>query len=196
MSQQRFSIELLIDVQAAGPKLPVLPRKDDPGTERYMEYFYKNCADLLFKPLMTLQEWKTCKEATLLLTREETNRYVYLCDLLHNFVLQHLFRSYFYVTSSNILPRVATLLKGRDKHLRHCELSDTFDRILRFTFPISTAAFRIFRLLLKQNNPNSHAQLMKHDILKPILDLTIQESRRDNLLSCSCQEYFENMRKV
>jgi protein phosphatase-4 regulatory subunit 3 len=36
---------------------------------------------------------------------------------------------------------------------------------------------------------------MKHDILKPILDLTIQESRRDNLLSCSCQEYFENMRK-
>jgi len=67
---------------------------------------------------------------------------------------------------------------------------------LLFTPSISTAAFRIFRLLLKQNNANSHAQLMKHDILKPILDLTIQESRRDNLLSCSCQEYFENMRKV
>ena len=183
-------------MQAAGHKLPILPRKDDPGTERYMEYFYKYCADLLFKPLMTLQEWKTCKEATLLMTREETNRYVYLCDLLHNFVLQHLFRSYFYVTSSNILPRVATLLKGRDKHLRHCEFSNTFDHILHFMFPFSTAAFRIFRLLLKQNNPNSHAQLMKHDILKPILDMTSQELRRDNLLSCSCQEYFENMRKV
>jgi hypothetical protein len=37
---------------------------------------------------------------------------------------------------------------------------------------------------------------MKQDILKPILDLTIQESLRDNLLSCSCQEYFEHMRKV
>lgn len=121
-------------MQAAGPKLPVLPRKDDPGTERYMEYFYKNCADLLFKPLMTLQEWKTCKEATLSLTREETNRYVYLCDLLHNFVLQHLFRSYFYVTSSNILPRVATLLKGKDKHLRHCEFSNTFDHVPPFIF--------------------------------------------------------------
>ena len=58
------------------------------------------------------------------------------------------------------------------------------------------AAFRIFRLLLKQGNPNSHAQVMKQDILKPILDLTIQESLRDNLLSCSCQEYFEHMRKV
>jgi hypothetical protein len=59
-----------------------------------------------------------------------------------------------------------------------------------------TAAFRIFRLLLKQNNHNTHVQMMKHDVLKPILDLTIQESRRDNLLSCSCQEYFENMRRV
>jgi hypothetical protein len=58
------------------------------------------------------------------------------------------------------------------------------------------ASFRIFRLLLKQGNPNSHMQVMKQDILKPILDLTIQESLRDNLLSCSCQEYFEHMRKV
>ena len=161
-----------------------------------MEYFYKNCADLLFKPLMTLQEWKTHKESTLPLTREETNRYVYLCDLLHNFILQHLFRSYFYVTSSNILPRVATLLKGKDKHLRLCEFSQISFFSPLLTSSISTAAFRIFRLLLKQNNANSHAQIMKHDILKPILDLTIQESRRDNLLSCSCQEYFENIRKV
>lgn len=37
---------------------------------------------------------------------------------------------------------------------------------------------------------------MKHDVIKPILDLTLQESRRDNLLSCSCQEYFESMRRV
>lgn len=58
------------------------------------------------------------------------------------------------------------------------------------------AAFRIFRLLLKQNNPNSHKIIKKHNIMKPILDLTIQESLRDNLLSCSCQEYFEIMRKV
>jgi len=110
------------------------------------------------------------------LTREQTNRFMYLCDLLYGFCLQHNFRSHFYVMSSNILVRVATLLKARDKHLRH-------------------AAFRIFRLLLKQNNPNMHAQVIKHDVIKPILDLTLQESRRDNLLSCSCQEYFEIMRR-
>lgn len=58
------------------------------------------------------------------------------------------------------------------------------------------AAFRFFRLLLKQNNNNMHVLVIKHAILKPILDLTIRESRRDNLLSCSCQEYFEHMRRV
>lgn len=36
---------------------------------------------------------------------------------------------------------------------------------------------------------------MKHDVLKPILDLTLRESRRDNLLSCSCHEYFDFMRR-
>ncbi|KAF5387750.1 hypothetical protein D9615_000680 [Tricholomella constricta] len=151
-------------------------RKDDPGTERYMDYFYKECLRLLFKPLFDLPEWSKVTEPVLPLTREQTNRYVYLCDLLYNFVAQHHFRIHFYMLSSDIIVRVASLLKARDKHLRH-------------------AAFRIYRLLLRQNNQNIHNQIIKHDILKPILDLTIQESRRDNLLSCSCQEYFDTIRK-
>ncbi|KAF9006689.1 component of IIS longevity pathway SMK-1-domain-containing protein [Cyathus striatus] len=142
--------------EAAGPPKPP-QRKDDPGTERYMDYFYKECVHVLFKPLSELTEWKNVK-GPLLLTREETNRYVYMCDLLYNYISQHHFRSLFYVISSNIVTRIATLLKARDKHLRH-------------------GAFRIFRLMLRQNNANIH------------------ESRRDNLLSSSCMEYFENMRR-
>ncbi|KAK7470262.1 Platinum sensitivity protein, variant 2 [Stygiomarasmius scandens] len=151
-------------------------RKDDPGTERFMNYFYQECVKILFSPFSELQEWKNFSDPVLPLTREQTNRYVYLCDLLYNFTLQHQHRSVFFVMSTNIVLRVATLLKAKDKHLRH-------------------AAFRFFRLLLKLNNQNIHSQIMKHDILKPILDLTLRESRRDNLLSCSCQEYFEHMRR-
>ncbi|KAG6841834.1 hypothetical protein C0991_006241 [Blastosporella zonata] len=168
---------------AAGTEASVLGgnkgllRKDDPGTERYMDYFYKDCLHILFKPLFDLPEWRNVKEPLLPLTREETNRYVYLSDLMYNFVTQHHFRIHFYLMSTNVLVRVASLLKARDKHLRH-------------------ASFRIFRRLLQQNNPNTHAQVMKHDVLKPLLDLTIQESRRDNLLSCSCQDYFDFIRKV
>jgi hypothetical protein len=53
------------------------------------------------------------------LTRETTNLYLYLCDLLGNFALQHSFRSHFYMLSSNISQRVASLLRTRDKHLKH-----------------------------------------------------------------------------
>ncbi|KXN89450.1 hypothetical protein AN958_05612 [Leucoagaricus sp. SymC.cos] len=159
----------------AAPKIPA--RKDDAGTERFLEYFYKDCVHILFKPLLELQDWKNCKEDVLALTREQSNRYLYLCDLLYNIIQQHHFRSNFYVLSSNnILSRVATLLRAKDKHLRH-------------------ASFRIFRLLLKQNNTHIQGLVMKHDMIKPILDLTMKESRRDNLLSCSCQEYFESMRR-
>lgn len=59
------------------------------------------------------------KERILPLTREETNRYVHLCDLFYNFTAQHHFRSHFYLMSNNILVRVASLLKAKDKHLRH-----------------------------------------------------------------------------
>jgi len=110
--------------KAAGPKpLPVI-RKDDPGTERYMEYFYKECINTLLKPLFDLPEWRNFKEPFLPLTREETNRCVYLCDLLYNFLQQHAFRSHFHVMSSDILSRVATLFQAKDKHLRHCKHVD------------------------------------------------------------------------
>ncbi|KAJ3501132.1 hypothetical protein NLJ89_g9480 [Agrocybe chaxingu] len=175
-SQIGDALKVWMDVPAADRTQQLVIPRDDPGTERYMDYFYKDCVSILLKPLADLSEWKNFPQPILPLTRDETNRFVYLCDLLYSFILQHHFRSHFYLMSSDLLPRVATLFKAKDKHLRH-------------------AAFRIFRLLLKQNNPNSHVQILKHDIMKPILDLTIQESTRDNLLSCSCQEYFEHMRK-
>ena len=51
-------------------------------------------------------------------------------------------------------------------------------------------------MLLKLGNRNLFNHLVKYDIFKPILELTLQESRRDNLLSSSCQEFFEHMRRV
>ncbi|KAF8214082.1 component of IIS longevity pathway SMK-1-domain-containing protein [Mycena galopus ATCC 62051] len=171
-----------IGLSAAGPATEASPgglrsaRRDDPGTERFMDYFYRDCVNILFKPMIDLPEWRNSTDSVLLLTREETNRFTYLCDLLYNFISGHNFRGYFYAASSQILARVPTLFKARDKHLQH-------------------AAFRIFRLLLKLNNPNLHTQVMKLDVLKPILDLTLRESRRDNLLSCSCHEYFDYMRR-
>ena len=112
--------------------------KDDPGTERFLDYFYKQCIETLFRPFQDVPEFKNLTsrqnriegsidsrnqhsftDPLLNLTRETTNLYLYLCDLLGNFALQHSFRSHFYMLSSNISLRVASLLRARDKHLKH-----------------------------------------------------------------------------
>ena len=86
-----------------------------------MDYFYRHCVDILLKPLSNLPEWKNFKESIYTLTREETNRFVYLCDLLYNFIQQHQLRGHVHVTTSDILSRIATLFRAKDKHLRHGE---------------------------------------------------------------------------
>lgn len=56
----RNSLTLFLKPLAARPP----PKKDDPGTERYMDYFYKCCVHILFRPLHNLSEWRAVKGNT------------------------------------------------------------------------------------------------------------------------------------
>ncbi|TBU63354.1 component of IIS longevity pathway SMK-1-domain-containing protein [Dichomitus squalens] len=150
--------------------------KDDPGIEKFLDYFYKFCIDILFKPFQEIPESKDVSDPTFALSREKTNLFLWLCDLLSNFTQQHSFRSHFFVLSSNIAPRVATLLRSKDKHLR-------------------LASFRFFRTCLRLKNGNIFKHLIKHDVFQPILELTTRESKRDNLVSSTCLEFFDFMRR-
>lgn len=183
-SQVGESLRTLLEIQPDVPDAPaqsmvgvrMLQRaKDDPGVEKFLEYFYKHCVETLFRPFGDIPEFKNASDSSLTMSRERANLFLYLCDLLSTFTLQHSFRSHFYILSSNVAIHVASLLGARDKHLR-------------------LAAFRFFRACLKLNNSNIFKYFIKHDLLQPILDLTVQESRRDNLLSATCQEFFEYMR--
>ncbi|KAI0686780.1 component of IIS longevity pathway SMK-1-domain-containing protein [Cytidiella melzeri] len=183
-SQLGESLRVLMEIppsDAADPH-PVMGAKlfmrakDDPGVERFLDNFYKICVDILFRPLLDVPEFKSLIDPPLHFSRERTNLYLHLCELLANFAAQHSFRSHFYMLSSNVASRMGSLLSAKDKHLR-------------------LAAFRFFRVTLRLNNRNLFSHLIKLDALKPVVDLTLQESRRDNLLSSACQEFFEFMRK-
>ncbi|KAF8592690.1 DUF625-domain-containing protein [Ramaria rubella] len=155
--------------------------KDDPVTDRFLEYFYSRCCESLFKPMAELPDHQKVTEPTLRLSRERSNLYLYLCDLLTSFILQHSFRSHFFLVSTTntlppLVPRIASLLRAREKHLR-------------------LAALRFFRACLKLGNRNLFLHLIKHDAIVPILDLTAREAKWDNLLSSCCQEFFEHIRK-
>jgi protein phosphatase 4 regulatory subunit 3 len=60
-------------------------------------------------------------EPVLHLSREKANLYLYLCDLLCNLVVQHVFDTHRFVHDKKLVIRVATLLSTRDKHLKFGE---------------------------------------------------------------------------
>lgn len=161
--------------EAGGPARGLM-RKDGDVAQRFIAFFYRGSVRILFKPLLELRPWREVQESILPLYCEEASRFTYLADLLHLFTAQHDAAVFPFIQATNVLAHVASLLKAKDKHLRH-------------------AAFRIFRLALKQYNKNTVGQMVTHDVFKPILDLTLQESRRDNLLSCSCHEFFDSIRR-
>lgn len=39
--------------------------KDDPGTERFLDYFYRTCVEILFNPLLDVPEFKSLVGALL-----------------------------------------------------------------------------------------------------------------------------------
>jgi protein phosphatase-4 regulatory subunit 3 len=146
---------------------------------------------------MYLHVQSRVSDSNFILSREKTNLYLSLCDLLSTFALQHTFRSHFFMLTSSISSHVATLLSSKDKHLRigkpspyhlrYAQASDLLPRV---------AALRFFRIHLKNNNRNFLSHLCKLEVFKPIIALTLKESRRDTLVSSSCQEFFEFMRRV
>lgn len=163
------------DVQT--PAKPFSRTRDDARMEKFLDYFYKLCIHSLLKPIFDVPNPKQHPpDSNLILTREKTNLYLSLCDLLSTFALQHTFRSHFYMLTSGISSHVATLLSSKDKHLR-------------------LAALRFFRMHLKNNNRNFLNHLVKLETFKPIIELAIKESYRDTLVNSSCQEFFEFMRR-
>ncbi|KZS97836.1 DUF625-domain-containing protein [Sistotremastrum niveocremeum HHB9708] len=152
-------------------------QREDPTAEKFLDYAYtKGVIRSLIKPLSDIPEYKSLAEPKLSLSNEMSSVYFHLCELFCAFMLQHGFRSNHLLLDTVVAPRIASLLTTRDKHLR-------------------LVALRFLRLCLKQNNRNLSNHIMKHDIMVPILDLTAREAKRDNLLSSSCQEIFENMRR-
>jgi hypothetical protein len=116
-------------------------------------------------------------DPVLQLSREKSNLYLYLCDILTAAAQQHKVEGHNWIHRSGCAARLATLLAARDKHLR-------------------LAALRFFRMLIKGERAKYLEYLRRHGVVGPILDLALRESRRDNLISASCLELFEYLRRV
>ncbi|KDN50881.1 hypothetical protein RSAG8_00508, partial [Rhizoctonia solani AG-8 WAC10335] len=179
-SQISDALRVLLEVQGAGGEMSVgeaaMGRREDPAIERFLQYFHEQCIISLYKPILALPDFTALQGAPLNAPKEHTAQFLFLCDLLSNFVLQHGHRCQFYICASNIALKLASLLSSREKHVR-------------------LAALRVFRACFRTPNQFVTRHLIKQDVILPIIELTARESRRDNMLSSTCQEFFEYIRR-
>ncbi|KAG9122367.1 Platinum sensitivity protein [Ceratobasidium sp. 392] len=188
-SQITDAIRVLLEVQGAGSDMGLgdrptaaaaakaaMSRREDPATEKFLMFFYEQCIISLYKPILALPDFQALQGGPLNTQRDQASQFLFLCDLLSNFVLQHGHRCQFYICASNIAVKLASLLSSREKHVR-------------------LAALRVFRACFRSSNVFVTRHLIKQDVVLPIIELAARESRRDNMLSSTCQEFFEYIRR-
>lgn len=102
--------------------------------------------------------------------------YVHLCELLCLAIVQHSFRSQYYVLSTHLMQHVGALLHAREK-------------------PLCLAALHVFRACLERNNEQTHDALVSADAFAHLLARLEREAARDNLVSSACLGFFEQLRR-
>ncbi|KAG8763801.1 Platinum sensitivity protein [Ceratobasidium sp. 428] len=130
-SQITDAIRVLLEVQGAGSDMGLgdrptaaaaakvaMSRREDPATEKFLLVFYEQCINSLYKPILALPDFQALQGGPLNTQRDQASQFLFLCDLLSNFVLQHGHRCQFYICASNIAVKLASLLSSREKHVR------------------------------------------------------------------------------
>ena len=161
-------------------------QKDD--TDRFLNWFYDGEVDHLFSPLKNLTTFKELSQQVLLSNSKRATviditspsksaLFNHLCELLTFIMIHHHFRSQYWVISSDISIRVATLLFAREKHLR-------------------LTALRFFRACLAKGNQFINRHFLKIELVSAVLAVIEGEAARDNLVTSACLDFFEHIRKV
>lgn len=181
-AQMAEAMRLLLDPTAGppidcGPQKPNEPpgtrRKEpqDPEAEKFLEMFYSQSATILMYPLIET-DFKTSKTFTF----EQTALLTHLCELLCFFIRAHTFRAKFFILSKNISLPISQVFSTPDRHLH-------------------LAALRYFRVCIGMNDEFYNRNLIKSNLLEPLVDLLALSAQRDNLLNSAVLEFFETVRR-
>ncbi|GHJ88221.1 hypothetical protein NliqN6_4623 [Naganishia liquefaciens] len=171
-SQMADAIRTLVDIGGEGSEIPNILRtqRDQATGDAFLGYFYEACIIDMYKPIVELPDFKAYKG------KSQPQRDSYLSELLAFFVAQHGHRAQFFILSNPVSMRIASLLYMKQKPLRH-------------------ASLRYLRACLKASNHFIHRHLIKYEMLLPMLELLEAELPRDNMLSSTCLDILEVIRK-
>ncbi|PRQ77168.1 Component of IIS longevity pathway SMK-1-domain containing protein [Rhodotorula toruloides] len=181
-AQLAEALRVLVDATSEGGPMsaPARLRVEDPEAERFLQYFYDHCVLSLVQPLVDLPE-TTDSDPPLVLSESSVALLTHICDLLCFFVAHHTFRSKYLILSYPAVAKsIARLLRPRPRLTRHTHLR--------------LAALRFLRACVARNDDFYNRFLIKHDLIRPVLDTAEEERDKDNLLGSACLEFFEYLR--
>ncbi|KAK0547392.1 Platinum sensitivity protein [Tilletia horrida] len=152
------------------------PTASDP--DKFLSWLYEGEIEHLFSPLRELPEYRFLNGDRLIDLENRTRSALcgHLCDLFCFTMLHHSFRSQFYLISSGISRRIATLLFAKEKHIR-------------------LGCLRFFKICLGSHNQYTNRHLTGMGLMDAILSVAASEADRDNLVSSACLEFFDLIRR-
>jgi protein phosphatase-4 regulatory subunit 3 len=143
-----------------------VPPPSGPALDRFLGYFYEECAPDLFS---SLEQIEASKIATL-----NVNQSVMLLDFLSYLVVQNGMFCKNYLVSGQLFKKVSLLLvlPGVANYLR-------------------LAALRLFKTCLALNDEFYRRLLIKQEIVGKIAECLISTNGKNNLLNSACLEFFQ-----
>ncbi|KAL8733225.1 MAG: hypothetical protein Q9166_002242 [cf. Caloplaca sp. 2 TL-2023] len=144
----------------------------NPQIDSFIQNFYDNSANKLFKPLKDLEKRKPVMNLTL----QEVSLFHHLIEILMFLIRYHLFRSKIFVFQEGLPARIAQLLACQHKHLQ-------------------LTALKFFRACIGLQDEYYIQQMTRNLLFEPILNIVYDTMPRDNLLNSVCLELFEFVKR-
>ena len=135
------------------------------------DHFDRSCRKL-FQPLRDLEH----RESDTNLTYQEVSLHSHLVEILTFFIRQQPYRSRNIVTTEDLSPRIAQLLKVPQK-------------------PLKLTALKFFRTCISLQDPFFFTRIMEAGAFGLLLDIVIETMPRDNLLNSACLDLFEFIKR-
>ncbi|KAI4115742.1 MAG: hypothetical protein LQ345_003712 [Seirophora villosa] len=144
----------------------------NPQIDSFIQNFYDNSANKLFKPLKDLEK----RQSLAALTFQEVSLFHHLIEILMFLIRYHLFRSKIFIFSEGLPARIAQLLGCPQKHLK-------------------LTALKFFRSCIALQDDYYIQQMTRNFLFEPILNILYDTMPRDNLLNSVCLELFEFVKR-
>ncbi|KAI4286484.1 MAG: hypothetical protein L6R35_004265 [Caloplaca aegaea] len=144
----------------------------NPQIDSFIQNFYDNSANKLFKPLKDLEK----RQSLAGLTFQEVSLFHHLIEILMFLIRYHLFRSKIFIFSEGLPARIAQLLGCPQKHLK-------------------LTALKFFRSCIALQDDYYIQQMTRNFLFEPILNILYDTMPRDNLLNSVCLELFEFVKR-